>query len=811
MKTLPQLIEQYERDQAGNANFNKQHSGQVKNNQSTNQPQEPINNTTVEPEKVETPEITQEEIDALKEQDRIAQEGLVEKGLQNTSEVGQRYNLFGEEDRPPETFEELVAEQKNQQRRELKQAQQQVNTAQRLDDMQLARIEDQAAKSKAGVRASLSQGREGPQGTTTARTMQAIQGDIDAQLEENKLRLFAARQERDNMMLQLQEAQKKGRVDLARRLERSLAAADQQIKQNQTNYLNSLTRANDQTLAYRQQLFNEGLATRQEARMAEASQRQNLQTFTSMIESGVTMTTDGLMAAAQNLNVPFELAHSYYQGAESIRQDKSLSLQAKQIALNDLNFDFQEKITGIRSKESQAINDYIKLARSGNYTPEQLQQFAVNMNIPNEANPVYQTELRLNEAKLKMNEAQARIDQYKADHLGKMPPEGTYERLVYDKAQLDLKIAEAVHSGFTGSVPDTSLIGALTPPGQSKYGHGVGKFECGEGFNKITNGKKVGSDYGTKMSAVTKRSNPQVGNGLVIPIGSHTYGHIETVLNYNNITNTIQTISFNRDGRGTPTIETYDVDQLNEMYGNNWGFTDSKLKDDYYNKLTNLQNKAQFGGDDQLAQRAQEYIDKGIGTEEAKKYAEEDIKKEVRSSQDIAELDLTDSQSKIYTAASAMIAEEATMDAVKLNDKELQALDDLIQKGIQGGGFTAESAFASWMATQNLTNRQRRYLAAAARWTNAKLRQESGAAISMGEYMDARSQFFPTFGDSEDAINDKKEARKRAAKDRLDVLPNAAQEKINNRAADSEALEVYRQDANELNEALGSYSANQFY
>lgn len=134
-------------------------------------------------------------------------------------------------------------------------------------------------------------------------------------------------------------------------------------------------------------------------------------------------------------------------------------------------------------------------------------------------------------------------------------------------------------------------------PGKGKYGDGEGQRQCGEGANAITNGKKVGDSYDSKMAVVPKdangnpkQDNPQVGNELVIPLGvkksSIDPGHIEVVTQIDPANDILQTVSWNRDGRtGTQTTQTYKLSELKAKYGNNWGFSDSSLKPEYANKL----------------------------------------------------------------------------------------------------------------------------------------------------------------------------------------------------------------------------------
>ena len=167
----------------------------------------------------------------------------------------------------------------------------------------------------------------------------------------------------------------------------------------------------------------------------------------------------------------------------------------------------------------------------------------------------------------------------------------TGERIIFDP-----NTGKVISGGVSGNagvqVDDKAVQSVFYRPFASDYGHGVGKAECGEGYNDLTNGPKVGDSYASKMATVTKRDNPQIGNGLIIPYGAPQNGHIETVINKNG--DTIKTVSWNRDGRGTQTTQVYSIAELNRKYGNNWGFNNSQLKPEYYGKLASASPAGQI-------------------------------------------------------------------------------------------------------------------------------------------------------------------------------------------------------------------------
>jgi hypothetical protein len=131
-----------------------------------------------------------------------------------------------------------------------------------------------------------------------------------------------------------------------------------------------------------------------------------------------------------------------------------------------------------------------------------------------------------------------------------------------------------------------TLQSAVESTGKSRYRKNG--YECAEAVNRITDGYHLGSNYSDKMKQVTKQSNPQVGNALVIPYGSEKYGHAEMAISTPDAQGNFKTASWNKRNDGQFSIETHNINDLRQKYGNNWGFTDSQLKTDVKSQLTTL-------------------------------------------------------------------------------------------------------------------------------------------------------------------------------------------------------------------------------
>jgi len=291
-------------------------------------------------------------------------------------------------------------------------------------------------------------------------------------------------------------------------------------------------------------------------------------------------------------------------------------------------------------------------------------------------------------------------------------------------------------------------------PGQSRYRE-AGEWECGEGYNRITDGEKVGSDYSTKMSAVTKRDAPEVGNGLVLPLTAKgqglTTGHVETVISIDN--GLIQTVSWNRRGDGQQTLETYTIEELNDLYGENWGFTDSRLKPEYQQSLADMSGEST----DKYSYTSfyQQAIADGQSPESAAAFAD----KQYAASQSFSTID----QANKYYQYAKMIPEEMTYAKVTadMTDAELEAYAEnngYFVKKLQQ--YDPDDVLTAQIVNELFTTPEERQLfLAQARWVGGKLRGESGAAISIGEYLNEGQQFWPQKGDDAAMIKEKEKAR----------------------------------------------------
>lgn len=481
-----------------------------------------------------------------------------------------------------ERFNDII--KGNQEARKLKEAQ--LNEQQDTLDYNTSNQRKAMQSQQENVAGQLSANREGFTSGSNASVSERL-------ATATNTRMARLKQSRDNATAAIQQAkedlaraQRSGNTELAAQYKATLDAATSQAQQIETDYINALT------------------AQSEEERAVQAQKTANFTTFTGFVDKGTELGVEEIMDFADSLGIDFNSAYAYYDGSQSIRDDKSLSLQEKSIQLEQAKQNLLDQITGADTQAAKNTRAYINLVQSG-ADADTIAAFKQVAGITDYNDPFTQAELR-------SKNLQNSISQYEADNLGKPPPAGTMERIDYDLKKAELAKANyelnELYGNPGGIVTPEAVSEIFQIPGTSKWHSQSGKWECGEAYNRITNEGGAGNTYDSKMDLVTKRDNPMIGNGLVIPIGGKDStgklinGHIETVISVT--PNQIQTVSWNRDLKGGQSIETYSIDELNQNYGENWGFTDSTLKDNYQDALS-----SSYGSGGEVQSIAQSIMD----------------------------------------------------------------------------------------------------------------------------------------------------------------------------------------------------------
>ena len=165
-----------------------------------------------------------------------------------------------------------------------------------------------------------------------------------------------------------------------------------------------------------------------------------------------------------------------------------------------------------------------------------------------------------------------------------------YDELSGDNGPTPGQLLEGTEKGFVwngdGWIDSSSVEGIFQRTTKSDYGWGIGKAECGEGSNDITDGTKVGDTWASKFQTVNKtKTVPEVGNQIQVPLSQ--YGHTMTTLGYNPSDETVSVVEWNRHGDGKMEFNNYSMADLTSKFGQvgkDWGFSDTKLKSQYADK-----------------------------------------------------------------------------------------------------------------------------------------------------------------------------------------------------------------------------------
>jgi len=497
---------------------------------------------------------------------------------------------------PFKTREEYLAWRKNQSQEDLDYLDKQQGYAREIEKIQFNKAKEGARSQQAGVTEAMAQSREGAIGSSRHKFSGEFAAQIDQNMKQLDIQQAAAEEQRTKAMVDLKRAQESGDMQLAEAIQGKIDSIENELKDTDMRRLQVATQKQQmdlETAKFQNQVSNE----------QQANYRANLSAFNGMVETGAPMNTEQLASYAKSLNIPLEEVIGYYEGAQDIRNSREMSVEEKQVALADHKRQFDLVSQGYVTKQAQQIKGVMDLVKNNKITQAEASDLLMGLGIDSSLNPMTQIKQR-------MNTASTLIKEYEAKYQGQPPPEGSVERLKYDKAKLDLQISNLEYNdtvaSYANEIPTSEAKNAMALPGKSRVtpSFGEGHKECGEAYNDYTNEGGAGNSYQSKMDLVVSKDNPQVGNGLVIPLATGgglvtnnqtQPGHIETVISVNPILNSIQTVSYNRDLKGGQTIQSYNIDDLKKKYGDNWGFTGSTLKDEWSSKLKEFSPDVQYG------------------------------------------------------------------------------------------------------------------------------------------------------------------------------------------------------------------------
>lgn len=414
----------------------------------------------------------------------------------------------------PTTFEGIIQERADQKAREAAQARAELERQKQLVIQQAGDVKKSAETQIAGVKSALAQDREGPFSTGNVATQQRAATALQEQIDRAISAQNAALQKVQNAEQAIRDAERQGNRELVDAYQGQLEAAKLELAQADTALLNAQVSASE------------------EARAVQDATRKSFETFTSFVDEGQTLTPQGIKNLAGQLNIDFESAFDYYQSAETIRQDKSLSRAEKEVALQDAALELDRKMTNRDLEEVRKVDYLTSLYQSG-ASADEISAYKQLAGITDENDPLYQAELRVKRAQATIEEKKAR---------GEPITQSDWQTYYENQAMVD----DINGTGGEAYVPEGSLEGLSVDYRGGKLvisqEGGFKDYQCGEFVNRVWglrqgSGGGFGNEYTDKQAVVDNRgilaSEVNINNykqvlkpGMAFVESGGRYGHV---------------------------------------------------------------------------------------------------------------------------------------------------------------------------------------------------------------------------------------------------------------------------------------------
>ena len=325
--------------------------------------------------------------------------GLIQNEYDATSEASKKLGLG-------ETYSSLEAYLKDQAAAQAEQKalqEQQLTSQETIAGLDQSQASKQAKTQFAVANVGLSPSREGVTSLTNLKTIDRLRGSRDEQLQRIDLAYQDQLAQIEVARSQLARAEKAGNTELAQQYRSQLAAAEMQAKAIDTEYMTALT----------QQLGAES----DYAKTQSAIKQSGIQTFQGLVESGVAMDYNTVAGYAAQLDLPTDLLMGYYQGAEVIRNDKTLDQETKAVQIAQLNQDLQDQMDGLTTESARKV-DYLNkqtaqwqaLGMSESEIAEARSNLRTMLGIEDQSDPAYLADLAYKEAQIKYAESNTAVN-----------------------------------------------------------------------------------------------------------------------------------------------------------------------------------------------------------------------------------------------------------------------------------------------------------------------------------------------------------------------------------------------------------------
>lgn len=654
-----------------------------------------------------------------------AARGLVDAEFSKLSELGAEFGIDS-----PTSFEASLKRQQEQQKQRLSFEEQQVARQNEIDQQELGAFKRGAEATQAGAGASLAQGREDAFTASKPLAFQTFQENITRKIDTQISRVEGARQARAQSLIGLREAQQSQNEAKIKQFSSALASAESQIRQEEAALLDAQSRAVDTALK---------LESATEARGVTVAE--NLSTM-GAAAANLSIDQLGSMIANTNLTMPQALSlreAAVLEGqAESTKNEleaEKLRLQADKLraevatagkASSQIEFEFFDTLSTAKQSE------FLELKR---------------------AQPNLQFSKMEDGSIVSMNPktGQAQTVFTPSESLGGFDVTPGTESIADAPAGAGSNGILEYQALFKGSSSNAEGVDFAAPIGTSVAANIPGQVISV--FNTATPGQ-LGANGGWGNQVIVQQGNKQYLYSHLDSVNINVGDTVSAGQNIGSVGNTGKVLA----GSGAALSQA----QIAAGRGAHLDYTvkqdGKKLTLDEAYKLSNATVQAVGGAaEGTLRSTFERQVDgTGITDPAQKKELVDQLLKDSFATPTEAQgkaakaLEIAGAENQLYNSIIQDVDKEDFAKSIniisrKITDTDEQLTGEVINRLIKDPGI-------------------RRAINSELRWLGAILREESGAAITVGEYMTKGSGFFPRAGDDELTLQDKAVAREREAK-----------------------------------------------
>lgn len=431
--------------------------------------------------------------------------------------------------KPTNTLEEQVKAQAAERQRQTEFAISQSGIQNQIQTTQTQQQVENLQSQQAATAANLAMGRENVQ--SMGNPMAVIQAGQRTQqnigIAQQTLQLAQA--QRDDLIKRARIAESTGNYDAAKALRSESLAASYMAMQ----------------------MENEQKRIDIEAYTAvNTQQRNNWGSFTSMIDSGVTVPPEAFAGLAQTMNLPASSVGAmlqYQMGAAAITANKQLDPQVKEAQLGQLKQNLFDQVSGYNSPEAGNARHYDYLFT--NMGKAAADQFAKGLTTP--LNPLYSTKLK---AETELTSAQSDLAKSQTP-MNWIKVNAARQTLGGYGGQSDVVLPGIPNEKYQITPSEDGLSVSVGVQTGTVLGSGTGKGQCAAAVNIVT-GTKFPDKYNEKLSYAQRNlaniSPQDVTPGAIFLYSIGQYGHTGIVESMNP-DGSFNIFDQNGDGNGAKT------------------------------------------------------------------------------------------------------------------------------------------------------------------------------------------------------------------------------------------------------------------